>query len=125
MQPVDADDASPKEPGIVFDRATQTDPYSQDTIDGVDMPSSGYIPEEKSKFTPGMAGGDDGMLDPDFGVVDPNKPTGEPDTGGDEGPPRKVRLRARPQYPTAFSGGQWEGPKLFDLILNAKKLEKT
>jgi len=87
-QQVDGDSASPKEPRIAFDRATQTDPYSQDTVDGVDMPSTGYIPEEKSKFTPGMAGGDDGVLDPDFGAVDPNKPTGEPDTGGGgEGPP--------------------------------------
>jgi len=85
-QPVDEDGASPKEPGIAFDRENQTDPYSQDTVDGGDAPSTGYIPDEKSKFKPGMAGGDDGVLDPNFGAVDPNKPTGEHGASGDEGP---------------------------------------
>jgi len=39
MQPVDEDSANPKEPGVVFDRATQTDPYSQYTDDHVDIPA--------------------------------------------------------------------------------------
>ena len=78
-QPVDEDSASPNEPGIVFDRATQTDPYSQDTDEHVDIPRGVRTPEV-SKFTPDMAGGGDGLLDPDLGVVDPNKPNEEADS---------------------------------------------
>ena len=71
-QPVDEDDASPQEPGIAFDRATQTDPYSQDTGDDADVPRTGYEPEV-DKLTPGMAGGDDGVISPNTGIVDPDE----------------------------------------------------
>jgi len=64
MQPVDEDSDSPKEPGIAFDRATQTDPYRQDTDEYVDLP----------KIVP------DGEVDPDGNLIDPpGFSGGEPD----------------------------------------------
>ena len=85
-QPADGDDASPKEPGISFDRATQTDPYSQDTGEDADIPRTGYEPDI-DKLTPGMAGGDDGVLSPSSGIIDPDEiGPDDPDKPSGEGP---------------------------------------
>lgn len=70
MQPVDEDDASPKEPGIVFDRATQTDPYRQDTDEHVDVPRGTPEVEENYLIDPPdfAGGGGDGGGKPPVGT---------------------------------------------------------
>jgi len=88
MQPVDEDSASPKEPGIVFDRATQTDPYRQDTDEYVDLPKVTPEVEENYLIDPpdfAGGGGDGVFINTETGARKADDDDGY-SGGGDEGP---------------------------------------